>query len=249
MADHDPAELEDDDDDWEPDPPTADRVARRAFVLGAVSGRAFLELQRTEIDEPEQVRHELLEWIHALELDEELEPDEWKVLQRPVGNLDERALIDSMWRVEGLAVLAWTLGWHELPPYDQLVDINELFPAIGLRDPERASHLLSQATLRDDNEQAGLLEHLLAFHWRVRDYSIRPQPMDFVEFSKDCWFGSFDISQFRVIDNDLALGEHAIHAASEDDRSRALSTAAERHLAINWVRGYSEVYSETDTST
>lgn len=244
-----PETTGDEEDDWEPNPPTPERVARRALALGAVSGRAFLELQREELDDPERIRHELLEWVEALGLGDELEPDEWKVIQRPVGTLDERGLIDSMWRVEGLAVLAWALGWHELPPYDQLVDVNTLFPAVGLRDPERASELLSSATLRDEEERSAMLEHLLFFHWRVRNYSLRPEPMDFVEFSQNCWWGSFDISRFRVIDNDLALGENSIHNASDDDRSRAQSTAAERHLAINWIRGNSEVYSKTDTST
>lgn len=92
-------------------------------------------------------------------------------------------------------------------------------------------------------------KHLLAFHWRLRDFSVRPAAMDFVQFSRDCWFGGFDIAQFRVIGNDLALGDQAISEASQEDVSSAQSTATERHLAINWLMGYSEIYSQTDTST
>jgi len=73
--------------------------------------------------------------------------------------------------------------------------------------------------------------------------------MDFVEFSRNCWFGSFDIQQFRVIDGDLAIGQSAIIDASEEVFQRVLSTAMERHKAINWLMGDSDIYSETDTST
>jgi hypothetical protein len=42
-----------------------------------------------------------------------------------------------------------------------------------------------------------------------------------------------DISPFRLIDGDLALGECAINDAPEDVFRSALSAAMERHKAIN----------------
>jgi hypothetical protein len=92
--------------------------------------------------------------------------------------------------------------------------------------------------------------HLLMLHWRLRDFlHLRPQRMDFAAFSKECWFGSFDIGAFRLIDNDLAIGAAPIDEAGPDELSKVSSLAMERHLAINWLHGYSEVYSQTDTST
>ena len=74
--------------------------------------------------------------------------------------------------------------------------------------------------------------------------------MDFVAFSKDCSFGSFDISRFCVINDDLAIGEVAIVDADPDDLSRVTSTAMERHRAINWLAGnVSSTYSEVTTDT
>lgn len=73
--------------------------------------------------------------------------------------------------------------------------------------------------------------------------------MDFVEFSRNCWIGTFDITNFRVINRDLAIGDQAIADATSDEVGRVHSIAMERHQAINWLLGYSDIYSETDTST
>ncbi len=237
-------------DEWdEPMPPPAQRVARRTICLTAVAARATLELDAPHLDNAEQHRHQILEWIAAVGVEDELEPDEWKVLQRPTGSLDERAFINSMWRVEGLAVLAWALKLHPLPPYDELVIPSELYAATHLFDGPGARQLLANPTLRTAEELAEMGVHLLMAHWRLRNYSIRPEAMDFVEFSHNSWIGSFDISKFRIVNGDLAIGDAAIHNASEEEISRVHSIAMERHQAIRWLQGDNEVYSETDTST
>ena len=240
---------DDEGDEYEPQPPLANQVARRSLVLTAVSARATLELDAQQIEDADTHGQRIATWIEEVGVSDELEPDEWKVLQRPVGTLDERSLLDSMWRVEGLAVLAWALGLHPLPRYDELVVPPKLYESIGLFDAEAGTQLLAMADLRSPKQLRSMQEHLLAFHWRMRDFSLRPQAMDFVQFSRDCWFGGFDIKQFRVIDGDLAIGESAISRAPKEAIQRARSIAMERHKAINWLMGYSRVYSETDTST
>ncbi len=236
-------------DEEERRPPSPERVARRALALTAVAARATLELDAPHLDDADSQRLRMLSWIDGVGIGEELEPDEWKVLQRPAGSLDERAFIDSMWRVEGLAVLAWALQLHPLPPYDELVAPPELYQAIGLFDVSKGRRLLCEPCLRSSEELAEMQAHLLAFHWRLRDFSLRPEAMDFVAFAGNCWFGSFDITRFRVIDQDLAIGDCSICRAPQEAIQTAQSTAMERHLAINWLMGDSDVYSETDTST
>ena len=180
--------------------------------------------------------------IRAIGVDDEPEPDEWELLQRPVGTLDNQAVVNAVWRIEGLIVLAWSLSWLELPPYDQLVDPSNTHKALVLVDAEQAKEMIAQATLRTQDDIAALNKHLLAFHWRVRNHRLRPTPMDLVAFSQNCWFGSFDIGKFRVIDGDLAIGANPIGKASPEERSVCGSIAQERHLAINWLRGYSQIY-------
>ncbi len=56
-------------------------------------------------------------------------------------------------------------------------------------------------------------------------------------------------ARFFVDENDLALGKAAISDAPQELFQLASSIAEERHLALNWLAGDSEVYSQTDTST
>ncbi|HET6324455.1 MAG TPA: DUF4272 domain-containing protein [Planctomycetaceae bacterium] len=236
-------------DDFDPIPPSPERVARRALALTVVAARAVLELDAPHFEAPDSHRQRLLNWFKDLDIGDELEPDEWKVLQRPVGGIDPQDHINAMWRVEGLAVLAWALELHKLPPDDELIDPGDHFASLGLFDVAVARECLRSPKLRAAEELGVMQTHLLMLHWRLRSYSIHRASMDFAAYSKSCWLGSFDISAFRLIDNDLAIGSLAIHDAEEAARKMVSSLALERHLAINWLMGYSEIYSETDTST
>ena len=73
--------------------------------------------------------------------------------------------------------------------------------------------------------------------------------MNFHTFARECWFGPLDISTARFCNDDLAIGETPIGNAPEEEFRKALSTANERHLAINWLVDGGEIYSETDAST
>lgn len=242
-----PSALEQDDD--EPEPPTADRIACRVVALTAVAARALLEQENASDAMVEARRKQLLEWVEVLGIANELEPDEWKVLQRPVGSLDRQATVNATWRLEGLAVLAWALGRFEVPAYDQLVEPGALLSSVGFLDEDAARALLTEAKLRPTEELQRYGTEILALHWRLRNFTLRPDPMDFPEFGRNAWFGPFDLSSFRLIANDLAIGGYEISKAPSDVFQATISSAMERHLAINWLRGYSRIYSETDTST
>lgn len=246
-ASQDEAEV-DEEDEEEPEPPTAERVARRALALAAVTARALLEQDDPSEPWVAEFHRDTLAWVEAVGIGGELEPDEWKVIQRPPGTLDQRAQIDSTWRLEGLVVLAWALGQFEMPEYDQLVRPQEVVGSLGFLDAAASRQLLAAPSLRPPDELEALRKHLLGLHWRLRDYTLRPRAMDFRAFARDCWFGPMDITPFRLIDDDLALRGHAIHAAPEDVFQSTLSATMERHKAINWLTG-GGIYSETDTST
>ena len=238
-----------DEEDEEPLPPTAIRVAQRALALVAVSARALLE-QQDAADPMVQARHQqLIDWVAAIGVGDELEPDEWKVLQRPVGSLDQQAVINATWRLEGLAVLAWALRRFEFPRYDQLVDPDRLLHSLGFLDEDAARSLLEAPELRSSAELDALRKQLLGLHWRLRNFTLRPQAMDFAKFARDAWFGPMDITPFQLVDGDLGLAGQAISKAPEEIFQRSISSAMERHQVINWLHGYSRVYSETDTST
>lgn len=246
----------DEDDEYPPDPPTAERVARRALALTAVTVRALLEQEADDPDAAERY-DDLMAWVREIGIQDELEgPDEWgrnpgerSILETPLGEMDEQAHVDAMWRTEGLAVLAWALGVHELPPHDQPVDVEALWDSLGFLEPYRARALLASPTLRPNEEIEALHKRLLALHWRLRDYTLRPRRMDFAEFARTCWFGPLDISEFDLADGDLAIRGVPIDQADPGLFGAVHSATMERHRAVNWLYEGPETYSEADIST
>lgn len=229
--------------------PSAQRIARRAMVLAAVGNRGLIEHSPRESKSPADDCKAILKWIDQLGLGDELEPDEWSVLQRPVGRLDAQATINAVWRLEGLAVLLWSLGLYELPPYDQLVTPKDLFDAVEIFNAPAARQLIAAATLRPADELAAYRNHATMTNWRFRNFRLRPVAVDFVKMSQGCWIGTFDIYQFRIAKNDVLVGNRAISEADSETVGMCESIASERHKAINWIVEGGRLYSETDTST
>lgn len=233
-----------DDDDFEPRPPPAERVARRALCLSAVAARGFLEADAPP--DAEEHREGIVEWLGEHELLSELEPAERALLDARVGSLEPQSIVDASWRSEGIAVLAWALGLAELPAHDEMVDVANLTSDLGFLDDAVA---LDAPNLRPDAERNWMSGRLSGLHWRLRDFSLRPQPMDFRAFAADCWFGSFDLEGVELVDDDLAIDGKAIAEADPERVGITHSIAMERHQAINWLAGYEPIYSQVDTST
>ena len=238
------------DDDPQPEPPSAARVAARALALAAVAGRGLLEQEDAADPGVNETRQRILKWIDEVGLRDELEPDEWKVLQLPPGAVPQQDAVNATWRIEGLAVLAWGLNRDPLPAHDEPVDPGKLLPAVGLLNADRARALLAEPPLRPREELADVQQRLLAIHWRMRDFGLNGKAMNFREFcdGRAGWLGKVDLRDVRLIGDDLALGETAIADADESLVRNVNSAAMERHLAANWLM-WGGVYSETDTST
>ena len=73
--------------------------------------------------------------------------------------------------------------------------------------------------------------------------------MDFVAFSKDNWFNTFDITGIPVAERDLAIKGVPIAKARFEHVRACQSIAMERHQAIEWLLGADHIYSDVDTST
>ena len=234
----------------EPHPPTAERVTKRTLVLMAVAGRALLEMlvQQGHSEVAENLPR-LRQWIEDMDIRSECEPEEWERIIAPTGSLSEQDLTDSVWRLEGIAVLAWSLGLRDLHRYDTLADADDLFAELGFLDPDRGRAQIEGAVRCPERELSLMGNQILAFHWRMRDYSLKRVAMDFIEFGKNCWFGPIELDWAEIAEGDLALAGNPISKAPNEVISQCMSSAMERHVAINWLKGCSELYSETDAST
>jgi hypothetical protein len=237
-----------DEEDEGTEPPTAQRVARRALALTAVTARAILE-QDTADPTATETYDDLLTWVRDIGIRDEFEPAEWEVLQRPLGGLDSREQINATWRLEGLVVLAWALGRFELPPHDQLVSLNPLWRSLGLLEADAAKGLLANPTLRPREEIGILRNRLFALHWRLRNFFVNPGAMDFAEYARTCWFGPLDPSGLPLVEGDLGLRSERIDRAPRDVFSSAHSAAQERHQAANWLWEGPERYSQASVAT
>jgi hypothetical protein len=255
-------------------PPTSSRVARRALALTAVTARAILEQGNVDLGlakpkwnpltwarhflaDQKRQHQALLAWINLLGIEDEFEPNEWQVLQRPPRHLLSQEQINSTWRLEGLAVLAWALGRFDIPPHDELVECHSLWQSLGILDTAGCKALLVDAALRPIPEIQALRRRLLAIHWRLVNYRLRPEAIDFVavteqsfaEFDRTWWFSPEEVAALPLVGGDLAVEGARLDRATQDAFSKASSTALERHMASNWLLDGPERYSETSADT
>lgn len=228
--------------------PSAARVARRAVALGIVTMRAILEQEAGEPSAGETHRH-LIDWLREVHLEDELEPDESEVVHRRVGRLGSQQQINATWRLEGLVVLAWSLGRFEIPPHDQLVDTNALWESLGIFETDVANALMANPVLRTREEINTLRNRLFAIHWRLRNFGLRPQVMDFSEYARTCSFGPLDLTGLPLVKGDLAINGKRLDRAPKELLGTARSAAQERHQAANWLLEGPERYSDASTAT
>jgi hypothetical protein len=228
-------------------PPQPPRVAARAITLTTLAYRGILEPHAAD---PDAVAfwNQLRGWYYSLGIEAEAEPEEAAVLNAALGRLQPQQAINASWRTEGAAVLAWALQCYELPAHDANANIDDICTGLGFMRPAEET-ALSTAQLRPAAaiEQYGSVA--LTIHWRLREYSLRPQALNFVEFVRGAQWGPLSLEGVVVSDHDLAIDGQPINEADKQAVRVAQSTAQERHQAVNWLMGWAELYSDVDTGT
>lgn len=232
--DDDPDDEDADDAEEEIPPPDAWRVAARCGVFAALAYRAALESNPTWDDR--KGRHgRLIAWIDGTVICDELEPTERALLETPLGRLSAADVRDGSWLVEPAAVLAWSLSRFELPRYDRLVQADEVADAIAFQKSPWT--LPDEAMLRDEDEIEEAWASALTVHWRLREYGLRPAPMDFERFIRECAWAPLTPIGLRLRGGDLLLRGRSLAKAAGDVFDECRQVAPERHRALEWLRG------------
>jgi hypothetical protein len=228
-------------------PPSPSRVAQRAMVLLSVACRAGLEKEPESPICIDKYRR-LIEWISSIGIRDEFEAAEWTAVCTPLGQLPNRDTINLSWRTEGLAVLAWALYQTELPPYDQEADGPSIGRELGFLETN-ARKILDNPELRPMTDIEYMADLMLTVHWRLRDFTLDPKSMDFVEFANRCQWAVMPVSDLVLMNNDLVLRGKPLIEAPKDIFYECLSIAQERHTATNWLLGTEPMYSEVTSDT
>ncbi|MES2641709.1 MAG: DUF4272 domain-containing protein [Myxococcota bacterium] len=233
-----------------PQPPDAERVRGRAFALAAVIQRAFLEQASLPAEQYDEYIATLRSWIAERSLGSAFEADEQEFIDTPQGQLDPKETSDATWLSEGLGVLAWALSVADLPAHDEQVDLFALHEVLGFLDDVPPT--LEPPRLRAPAELARMHGQLVGIHWRLREFRLRPGPLDFSAFAaRRLAFGRFDIDLDGVAlaEGDLAVDDGPLQHAHTGSVQNAASIAFERHRAIEWLADARVAYARVDTPT
>ena len=170
-------------------------------------------------------------------------------LREALGRLpsDDPAVVDAVWRGEGLGTLLWALQLAELPAYDVPFDADALLEAT-----------LEEARLRAAEEIELERESARLWLWRARTTDL--QAAGDVELPER--FASFDqliaATAMRGFEQGLlpapmrgdfrAYGKVYRHLTAEQ-QAEAHSIAVERQHALNWLAGLGDSWDDVPLDT
>ncbi len=236
-----------------PEPPAAERVARRALVLLALGARGFMDTAAS--DGPKErayaARHcdGLRAWlVDRPEVSYEMEECEVRLVNRELGGLPREDAFDAVDQAEGAQVLLWALGRRELPSFTESHHPQKAAEAHGVQGSKRPE-LLRQPTMRSAKEVAAARRLFLAVYWRLvghRSFPSRPYDLRAKARARE---SSFDIGRIPLVDGDLALAGVPIAEAPREVTEEAERIAREHYRAANWLLGCHPRYHLVATPT
>lgn len=236
------------DEEIEDDPPSDERVARRALILSAVVCRGNID-HGAGNDEAESLRSRMLDWVQSLELLDEIEPRELALLQAPLGTLAEWQVISTTWQAEGLAILGWALNCLDLPQHAEKVDPYAATDALSFLSMDAVKDVRSPG-LRLLLEIRALRETYYHIHVALRDFERHRRPTNFAR-----WVDPADLSRLGLsideltAEGDLQIGGQPLRLVPDEKRQVCEWIMRERHRAAIWLVGEEAVYSEVTADT
>jgi hypothetical protein len=167
---------------------------------------------------------------------------------RSAEQLHGQEAVDALWRGEALGTLRWAVGLaEELPPYDEPFDHRAV-----------AAHLVaSSAKLRPFEEVDEARRTARLWHWRARTALLHaegrlplPERWDSLEqlVAATAMRGSENGLLPPPLRGDFPAFGTAYRQLDDEQLALALSIAAERHYALEWLCGTSH-WDEVRTDT
>lgn len=228
--------------------PESGLVARRALILASLVCRGSIDTGAGNA-EAESVRSQILEWVNALGLDRDLEEHERSTLHAELGRLEPRDVNEATWDVEGLAILAWSLGVRDLPRHDEKVDPYRVTESVRFLSDD-AADLVRSAKLRSARELSAYRELVYAIHCRLRGFIRNRQGKDFAVSVDERWLRALNLDKrVLIVSGDLSIDGLEISRAEEGRVEDCEWITFRRHKAAIWVLGGYPLYSQVSVDT
>lgn len=233
--------------DFQFHPPSPERVAARAIVLSAVACRGFIEKDASN-PKAEDLRQRVFSWLREIGVNDEAEEHERDLFSTPLGRLSEKFTVNASWKSEGMVVLGWALGLLALPAYDKECEPGDSANRLGFLG-DRNSTPLAKPHLISAIDIEHWADAYLTLHWRLRQYSLKPETIDLESYVESCTWGPLSLAEIQIVDGDLAIAGGRLDRVAEPIFRKTLSIAQERHQALNWLIGEESTYSLVTTDT
>ncbi|HVL24370.1 MAG TPA: hypothetical protein VM450_09795 [Thermomicrobiales bacterium] len=209
----------------------------RAVVLATIARRGMLEVEtERDVFDLETDRFDLLTWART-ELQNWISDEELRLLNAPVGELNEDDLADCDDALIGASTIAWTIRVvpsEQLPlPQDGIAEEQVLEWA-----PEpwaNVRQLVNRARIRGDVELAAERERWELWYWRATDADDASHGLQEVVAEVR------ESGVMPVADNDLATdGGIAFGTLSPDEQDDIAWLSELRLRSLNWACGFGE---------
>ena len=207
----------------------------RAVALTSVAKRGLLEVdEELDVFSKETDRFELSTWART-ELSNWITDAELAALNTPIGDLTEEQMMLADEALYAGGAVAWAL--RGVPDEHMPMPDSEGFVTAVMNwapTPwDKIRQLQKRVRLRSEQELADERERMDIWYWRGSQ-DIAPE--DLAEVIAEIQ----EADLMPTIDGDLAAGDIAYGALSEDDQDDLIWIAEQRLRALNWVCGFGE---------
>lgn len=141
--------------------------------------------------------------------------------------------------MEGIPVLAWSIGTCAFPGHDQQADPHAVTDSVGFLSDDAAEWAATARLAHDDEAIYACREVLYAIHCRLRQFvHFDPRPMDFARWLEPEWLAALDIDPASLlVGGDLAVNGRAITDCPHESLQPVEWVVRDQHRAAIWLRG------------
>jgi hypothetical protein len=224
-----------------------EEVARRCIVLAALLRRLSIDVlaSATPTDDLAGEAFDLNAWLQLEGIREHATATEARLLDRPVGELEEDEIASVAWQAESLATLAWSLRLVNSLPHADAIDVAGLIDHVPSPWDQTKEWILG-ATLRSESEIARERDRAEIFEWRValegpRRRASGPLQLEYAESIADVARESVAAGLTEGIsERDFTIAGVPIASIDDEEIERRSALAAERLRALNWLCGFGD---------